>query len=389
MMRRVTSLLALAIVLASCGGGASPAGTTSPAELPGGDQPPEWSLVEVGALEGAVDVVERSEDDPFLFVVSRRGVVERWSRDGSERTMVLDISSFTTTTSERGLLGLAFRRNGGAWDAFLYRTATNGDITVSRVAVDDEGAFSPDDAPGEEFLVIPHPRGNHNGGDLEVGPDGMLYIATGDGGGANDPDRAAADLSSLLGKILRVDPDGDGYSVPADNPHLDVPGARPEIWSSGLRNPWRIAFDDDGNLWIADVGQGDLEEINRAPAADGLPGGRGTDFGWSAWEGSERFNDDVPAGDPMFPVHEYTHDEGRCSIIGGALGNDRATPGRAGWFFFSDYCSGRVEALLVGESGNVLETVAEGLESPVSVRATSDAVWVLTQDGTVRRVVAG
>ena len=385
----VVVTVALSLVATACGGASYGSDTTAPALLPGGDDAPEWSLVEVGTLEGAVDVVERSPDDPFLFVVSRRGIVERWSRDGTERTVVLDVSGFTTVQSERGLLGLAFRRDGDSWQGFLYRTAKNGDITISRLAVDEAGVFSPDDDPGEEFLVIEHPRGNHNGGDLEIGPDGMLYIATGDGGGANDPDRAAADLSSLLGKILRIDPDDDGYLVPDDNPHVDTPGARPEIWSSGLRNPWRIAFSDEGDLWIADVGQGRLEEINRAPADGRTPGGRGTDFGWSAWEGSERFNDDVPAGEPLFPVHEYPHDLGRCSIIGGALGNERATPGRAGWFFFSDYCSGRVEALLVDGRGNVIETVAENLVSPVAVRSTTDALWVITQDGTVRRIVAG
>jgi len=393
MSRRSISRLALtavlSLVVAACGDGSSSTDSTAPSVLPGGDEPPEWSLVEVGTLEGAVDVVERSADDPFLYVVSRRGIIERWSRDGTERSVVLDISGFTTVQSERGLLGLAFRRGGDSWHAFLNRTAPNGDITVSRLTVDDAGAFTPADAPGEDILVIEHPRGNHNGGDLEIGPDGMLYIATGDGGGANDPDRSAADLGSLLGKILRIDPDDDGYSVPDDNPHLDTPGARPEIWSSGLRNPWRIAFSEAGDLWIADVGQGRLEEINRAPSGGGMAGGRGTDFGWSAWEGSRRFNDDVPAGRPLFPVHEYPHDQGRCSIIGGALGNERATPGRAGWFFFSDYCSGRVEALLVDDRGNIVETVAENLVSPVAVRSTSDALWVVTQDGTVRRIVAG
>lgn len=389
-MKRLVVAVTAGVVLAACGSGTSGSRdtnvtVTSTSSLP---TTPTWTLVEVATLEGAVDVVERSSDDSFIFVVSRRGIVERWSRDGKNRTTVLDVSAFTTTDSERGLLGLAFRQRNNAWEAYINRTAKNGDITVSRLTVDDDGMFSPYDSPGEEILVIEHPRSNHNGGDLEFGPDDMLYIATGDGGGAGDPDRAAQDMASLLGKILRIDPRAGGYDIPADNPLVAVSDARPEIWSWGLRNPWRITFSSEGDLWIADVGQGELEEINRSRASNGLPGGRGTDFGWSAWEGSKRFHTDTPAGDPLMPVHEYPHDEGRCSIIGGALGSMETTPARAGWFFFADYCSGRVEALLVGEQGNTVETVAEGLASPVAVRSTSDALWVVTMDGVVRRVVA-
>ena len=164
------------------------------------------------------------------------------------------------------------------------------------------------------LLEIEQPYANHNGGDLTFGPDGMLYIGMGDGGSGGDPERRATDLSSLLGKLLRIDPtlaDGQAYTVPADNPFVGQEGAAPEIWSSGLRNPWRFSFDrETGDLWIADVGQNAIEEIDVAPASGGVDAGKGLSFGWSAFEGTERFNDDVPADGHVPPIHTYTHADG-------------------------------------------------------------------------------
>ena len=198
------------------------------------------------------------------------------------------------------------------------------------------------------LLQIDQPYPNHNGGDLALGPDGMLYVAMGDGGSGGDPERRASDPTNLLGKLLRIDPAPSGdaaYSIPADNPFAtgsmgDVAGA-PEVWAWGLRNPWRIAFDPaTAELWIADVGQNRIEEIDAVgPTAD-HPAGWGTNFGWSAFEGNDRFNDDVAdPGNLVFPVWTYTHDEG-CSISGGAVYRGTVIAGLAPAYVYSDYCAG-------------------------------------------------
>lgn len=381
-----TTLLTVAL-LASCGTGtdsvpAHPQMSSSPGAV-------EFSFTDVGSLDGVVDLVERSPDDDFVFAVSRRGVIERWSRDGRTTDVVLDMTTYTTTDSERGLLGVAFRRSRGMWEVFLDYTNLDGDTVVSRLDMDADGNFAPSSFPtGTPVLTIDQPYPNHNGGDLVVGPDNMLYIATGDGGSAGDPERRAMDTANLLGKILRIDPTRTGYEIPTDNPFADDPSARGEIWSLGLRNPWRFAFDEDAHLWIADVGQNDWEEINLVVSRNGLPGGRGTNFGWSAYEATHPYNDDVTPTGAVMPVYEYQHKDGDCSVIGGAPGSDAITPGRAGWYFFGDYCSGRLRAIRV-DDGRVtdIETVGTDLGHIVSINATSTALYVLA-DGKVRQVVS-
>jgi glucose/arabinose dehydrogenase len=182
------------------------------------------------------------------------------------------------------------------------------------------------------------------------GPDGHLYIGTGDGGSADDPERRALDVTSLLGKMLRIDPLAAGdrpYTVPADNPFVGTDGVRPEIWGVGLRNPWRYTFDPaNGDLWVADVGQNRLEEINHSPAdAAGKNAGRGMNYGWSAFEGSDRFNDDQPAVGATPPLFQYVHGDLGCSISGGAVYRGTEIPALAGWYVYGDYCSGQVRAI--------------------------------------------
>ena len=205
-------------------------------------------------------------------------------------------------------------------------------------------------------LFVEQPYPNHNGGDLAFGPDGMLYIGLGDGGAGGDPERRALNMAELLGKMLRIDPStpsGDlGYTIPADNPFVGTEGARGEIWSIGLRNPWRYSFDPEtGDLWIADVGQGNIEEINVAPATDGMDAGRGSNFGWSAYEGSQRFNDDVTAENHSGPIFEYDHSGGRCSISGGVRARGEGAGPLAGWYVYADYCTGEVMAISVSGEG--------------------------------------
>ena len=346
----------------------------------------------VASVPGAVRVVERSARDPFVYVVSRKGTVTRMGRDGSGRRKVLDVSSLTTTDSERGLLGLAFRRTGASWEAFANFTDSDGDTVVARWDVRRDGTFVRQ-AGGRPSVIIriDQPYANHNGGDLAVGPDNMLYVGMGDGGSGGDPERRAMDLDSLLGKILRIDPvrttsgTGRAYRIPRDNPF--VGRGRGEIWSIGLRNPWRFTFDGSRALWVADVGQSTTEEVSREPARGMHAGGRGVNFGWSAYEGSARFNEDVPATDVTMPVHEYDHGDSRCSISGAAVATRRNLPGRAGWFLYGDFCSGSIVAFSTdGVSTLRHETVARDVGNITSVNSTSRTVYYTTLDGTVGTV---
>jgi glucose/arabinose dehydrogenase len=301
----------------------------------------------------------------------------------------------TTGEGERGLLGFAIRRLTSKTDAFINYTNKDGDTVVAWIAVNEDGTLDNSlSITGTTFLTIEQPYANHNGGGLAIGPDNYLYIGTGDGGSANDPERRAQDTSSLLGKILRIDPnniDGvgnDGYTIPADNPYVNVAGARPEIWSIGLRNPWRFTFDEFGNLWIADVGQNKWEEVNVAKGSRTQGGGKGANFGWSAYEGSQRFNSDVVASDPLMPIHEYPHDDGACSISGGAVATNTTAMGRAGWFYFGDYCTGEVTAILTnGENTVGTETVLSDMGNITAIRSTNNAMYVLTQKGEVHQLI--
>jgi glucose/arabinose dehydrogenase len=209
----------------------------------------------------------------------------------------------------------------------------------------------------------------------------------GDGGSANDPERLAQDMSSLLGKILRINPSvAGGYNIPNGNPFTSSP--HPEIWSLGVRNPWRMTFDSHGTLWVADVGQKEWEEVTALPGDNNYPGGRGANLGWSAFEGTHAFNSDVTTANPVVPVYEYNHSKGRCSISGAAVGNNTTTPGRAGWFFFGDYCAGTVSAILTDGSTTIgVEEVASDLGNVMAVRATNNTMYILSADGKVREIV--
>lgn len=361
--------------------------TRPPSTAPSNTGTVEYTVRTMGRLKGAVDVVERDRADGFVYVVSRFGTVERWRRDGTRIDRALDVTRSTTGEGERGLLGLTFRRGeSGAWAAYLNMTDASGDTVIVRHDVSTDGAIA---AEGTIILTIDQPYSNHNGGDLRIGPDDMLYVATGDGGSAGDPERRALDMSSLLGKILRIDPNRSGYTVPTDNPWVGTAGARPEIWSVGLRNPWRFTFADDGDLWIADVGQNEVEEVSVARATGAGPGGRGANFGWSAWEGTRRYNEDQNAPDALTPVVEYDHDGGRCSVSGAAVGTERAVPGRAGWFFYGDYCTGDLWATLAPAGRRArTEKITDDLDELTSVRTLSSGMWATTLSGEVYSITS-
>lgn len=332
-----------------------------------------------------VDVTFR-DGDPTLYVVEQAGRIVT-VKDGVVADVVLDISDAISTGNEQGLLGMAFHPS----EPFAYvdYTNTSGDTVIAEFALNDDGSF---DAASERLVVrVDQPYRNHNGGKVVFGPDGYLYIGLGDGGSANDPERHALDLGSHLGKILRIDPvqrsDGRPYTVPADNPFVDDGDAKPEIWSLGLRNPWRFDFDTEtGDLWIADVGQNQWEEVDLAAATNGTGAGKGVNFGWSAFEGTHRFNTDQPEAGAQPPIWEYPHGDDGCSVSGGAVYRGSAISSLVGWYVVADYCSGRVWALQAGADNALTGNVPLGVVANPSavVRGPDGELFVLSHgDGVI------
>ncbi len=285
---------------------------TTPAPQTGNE--PRVTLAEIGTFDTPVDLVWRPGDDAAMYVVQKTGTILRV--DGSDSTTVLDISADVSDGAEQGLLGLAFDPTGQR--AYIDHTDRDGNTMIDEHTVGADGTFAPEP---RRLLAIDQPYPNHNGGQVVFGPDGMLYIGMGDGGAGGDPERRASNPAELLGKILRIDPTPSAtlpYTVPPDNPFVADAGTRPEIWATGLRNPWRFSFDAvTGDLWIGDVGQDAVEEIDAAPATAGRDAGKGLFFGWSALEGDQPYNDDVPAAGATPPFSTYRHgarllDQRRC-----------------------------------------------------------------------------
>lgn len=329
-----------------------------------------------------------------VYVVERAGTIRAMAADGSvAATPTVDLSARTAAGGERGLLGLAFSADGSK--LFVNYTDREGDTNVDELTMAPDGTAKADTR--RRLLFIEQPYANHNGGHLAVGPDGMLYVGMGDGGSGGDPEGYGQDLGSLLGKMLRIDPTPSGgqpYTVPADNPFVGRAGVRPEIWSWGLRNPWGFDFDPaTGDLWIADVGQSALEEINVARAADG--GGRAVNFGWNAFEGTERFEAGVDAPGAVDPAYQYRHgnaqDEG-CSVTGGVVYRGDTIANLAGAYVFADYCVAGIRAIpTVVEDGADELREQQLTAQPANVVAfgldAQGEVLVATLDGAVSRLV--
>ena len=287
--------------------------------------------------------------DRRIFVVEQRGAVWTLEDGRLQETPYLDLRDRVDDSGfEQGLLGLAFHpdfaRNGLL---FVNYTNSGGNTVVSRLTA-SAGAGQVDPATEEVILRIDQPFSNHNGGDLEFGPDGYLYIAAGDGGAAADPFGNGQRLDTLLGKLLRIDVEvGDPYAIPGDNPFA-AGGGLPEIWAYGLRNPWRFAFDPlTGDLYIGDVGQNAWEEVDFLPA--GFNGPR--NFGWNVREGTHTFTGPA-APDMIDPVAEYANGAGgTCSVTGGVVLRNPSLPDWNGVYLFADYCSGQVWGLVRDEAG--------------------------------------
>lgn len=301
-------------------------------------------------LNQPLGAVAANDGSNRLFIVEKGGVIRIFAKGALLDRPFLDLTSKVDSSgSEQGLLGLAFApdyRTSGLF--YLDYIDTNGNTVVARFKVSDD----PDVAdPGSEAIILrqEQPYPNHNGGQLAFGPDGYLYIGFGDGGSEGDPQGNGQKHDTWLGKILRIDvdpahkPADAAYAVPKDNPFIGEDGFKPEIWAYGLRNPWRFSFDKQtGDLYIADVGQNTLEEIDFQPANDK----GGENYGWSIMEGTDCYQtENCDKSGLTMPVAEYTHQEGGCSVTGGFVYRGGQFPSLQGVYFFADYCSGTLWGL--------------------------------------------
>jgi len=290
--------------------------------------------------------------DTRLFITQQAGRIV--IHDGAQLLSqpFLDITSLVLSGNERGLLSVAFHprytENGRF---FVNYTDRSGNTVVARYNVSSNPNVA-DPSSGVPILQIQQPFANHNGGQLQFGPDGYLYIGMGDGGSGGDPDNRAQNLGDLLGKMLRIDVDSATYTVPPSNPFLSRAGARGEIWAYGLRNPWRFSFDRaSGDLWIADVGQGLWEEVDFQPATSI----GGENYGWRRMEGTHCFNpsNNCNTGSLVLPVIEYGHTGGACSVTGGYVYRGARYPGLQGMYLYADFCSGVISGARRQPDGTV------------------------------------
>jgi glucose/arabinose dehydrogenase len=345
---------------------ATVAAVTTLLVLPGAAQAQDFQLETI--TEGLSQPVFATAPagDPRLFVVEQTGNI-RILEDGDLREdPFLDVSELISTGGERGLLGLAFHPEYASNGRF-YINYTDGEgdtrIVAYTVSADDPNAADADSA--EELLSVDQPRANHNGGWIAFGPDGLLYIGMGDGGGAGDPNRNGQNPDVLLGKILRLNVDA---------------GSEPEVFALGVRNPWRNAFDGE-QLYVADVGQNQWEEIHLVSLDEA-----GINLGWNVMEGAECFRDAECDQDGLdLPIHTYSHEEG-CSISGGYVYRGAAITAIEGRYFFADYCSGIMWSLLhTGEGEADVVSYAESLGSLGPVTSfgldSEGEMYVMTHDG--------
>ncbi|NQW24232.1 MAG: PQQ-dependent sugar dehydrogenase [SAR202 cluster bacterium] len=324
--------------------------------------------------------------DGRFFVTEQSGRVMTFPREASptEATVFLDIQDRVSDAgNEEGLLGLAldpaFARNG---HFYIYYSADN----PRRSLISRFTATVPNPTTaglGSELIVmeIPQPFENHNGGQLAFGPDGMLYISLGDGGLGGDPQGNGQDLSTLLGSILRIDVSELGqdgkYRIPPDNPFVDVPDAKGEIWAYGFRNPWRFSFDrQSGDLWVGDVGQNSYEEVNLVV--------RGGNYGWNILEGAHCYASSAgcDGSGTILPVNEYGANKG-CSVIGGYVYRGESIPSLAGTYLYADFCSGDIYGIRV-DGGKVVEhelLVDSSLRITSFAEAENGEIYVLSLDG--------
>jgi len=308
-------------------------------------------------LNNPLGITDPGDGSGRLFITEQNGRILIYDGTKILPAPFLNISSIVSCCGERGLLGLAFHPEYSTKGFFYVNyTNTSGNTVIARYSVSNNPNVA-DPSSARRLLTFTQPASNHNGGHLAFGPDGYLYIASGDGGGSGDPNDNGQDLGTLLGKILRIDVDGDdfpgdpnrNYSIPSDNPFVGDPDALDEIWAYGLRNPWRFSFDrETGDLFTGDVGQNSREEVNFQPASST----GGENYGWRCYEGNAEFNLDGcgEADDYVFPIIDYTHAQG-CSVTGGYRYRG-PEPVLFGYYFYGDFCTGLVWGALPDENSD-------------------------------------
>jgi glucose/arabinose dehydrogenase len=334
--------------------------------------------------------------DPRLFVIEQTGKVRVIKNGQLLDAPFIDIADNVLCCGEQGLLGIAFHPNFGQNDRFYVHHTMKG--TAEHVIAEYKAVFgtdTADPASRREILRFSDPYGNHNAGALEFGPDGMLYIAFGDGGSGGDPEDRAQNLSQLFGKILRIDVDArtgtKEYGIPADNPYVASPDGptdpRPEVWHYGLRNPFRFTFDrGTGNIYIGDVGQDTWEEVDVSPNVPNV------NYGWDDREGQHCFEPTTNCltADHLEPVVEFNHSDGWASVMGGAVYRGSCFPDLVGTYFYGDHYAGRLWAFEYanGQAMNNRKVSDTDLAGMTSVHPDAlGELYVTTINGTVRRII--
>ena len=348
-------------------------------------------LRRIGNFDSPLLVTAPPGDRRRVLVVEQTGRVRLLLGGRRVARPFLDLRGDVTAGGEQGLLGLAFAPDyARSGRLYVYFTDRRGNQRVQEFRRSARSPNRADRSSRRNVLVMSDPYPNHNGGHLAFGPDGYLYVGTGDGGSAGDPDNRAQDLDSLLGKMLRIDPRRRGssaYRSPRSNPFVGRAG-RNEIYAYGLRNPWRFSFDRrTGDLYIGDVGQDEVEEIDFASRGQA----RGRNYGWSCFEGSRRFDSSRNCPNPVGPVHEYGRAGGECSVTGGVVSRDPNVPDLLGRYLYGDYCAGRLRSLRV-EGGRATGDRGLGLRVASLTSFGEDArgrVYATSQRGPVYRFRAG
>ena len=354
--------------------------------------PSGLGLADIGTFIFPVLVTSPTGDNARIFVVEKAGTIRIVKQGTTLATPFLDIHTQVSTGSEQGLLGLAFHPGFGTNGLFVINyTDRSGNTKVSLYRTSNNDPDRADPATEQSVLSVDQPFSNHNGGMVAFGPDGQLYIGMGDGGSGGDPQGNGQKRSTLLGKIVRLSISASGQvSVPSDNPFVAEAGTRAEIWSLGVRNPWRFSFDRaTGDLYIGDVGQNTIEEIDAVT----LAASKGANFGWNTMEGKSCHG--AASCDQqglVLPVLDYTHTDGACSVTGGYVYRGAAITGLAGTYFYADYCRGWVRSfrLVNGTATDMREwaDLAPGGQITSFGQDASGELYLMTGAGRIAKIVA-
>jgi glucose/arabinose dehydrogenase len=383
--------LALTLFLVDCGGGGGDPATPQ-------SMPLKLQRIDSSALtfDFPVFLTAPPGDTDRLFVVEKGGRIKVIDRETNTLIGIfLDVGSLVSTGSEQGLLGLAFDPLYASNGRFYVNyTDISGNSVIARYRVSADANVAAPNADGI-VLTVTQPFANHNGGMIAFGPDGLFYIGFGDGGSGGDPGNRAQNPNELLGKLLRIDVSqgGPSYGIPPSNPLVGQNG-RPEVWSLGLRNPWRFSFDrQTGDLYIGDVGQGNFEEVDVATKANSA--GRGVNYGWNVMEGNHCFPAGMGCNTGGFttPQLEYDHSNGACSITGGYVYRGSAVPALQGTYFYADFCAGFVRSfrLANGMASEPLDWAALRPGGSITSFGEDAAgeLYLMTSDGQLNRIVQG